>query len=221
MKIEYFGQSGVKMNIEQYSLGIDIWSNHPTNPQTLDSVGDLDYVFLTHDHGDHDMPFSLDLAIKNDSYYIAPYAISKLAKSKGISKSVSANVGGFFKVGGLEIMLTNAIHSSDTGIPVGFMIKSQDKIIYHMGDTGYLSEFKAYGEMYDIDLLFVPIGSTYTMDPQQALKAVQDINPKFAIPIHYNTFSKIHQDVDLFKKCVEDNSSTKVRILKPGEEVLL
>ena len=217
MEIKFFGQSGVKIVTQHISIVVDIWSKHPTNPQTVESVGKLDYVFLTHDHADHDMPFSFELAKANNAHYIAPYAISKLAAKEGITKSVSANVGGFFNVEDLQIMLTKAIHSSDTGIPVGFLIKVNNKLIYHMGDTGYLSEFKAYGEMYNIDLLFVPIGSTYTMDPYQAFKATKDIQPEVVVPIHYNTFPKIEQDAQEFKKRVESETDSKAVVLEPGE----
>ena len=38
-----------------------------------------------------------------------------------------------------------------------------------------------------INILFVPVGGVYTIDPSQALVVIQQINPNIAIPMHYRT----------------------------------
>jgi L-ascorbate metabolism protein UlaG (beta-lactamase superfamily) len=49
------------------------------------------------------------------------------------------------------------------------------------------------------------------------LRAVKLVNPKLAVPCHYNTWPPIAQDADAWAKRVEAETSTKVRVLQPGE----
>ena len=53
-------------------------------------------------------------------------------------------------------------------------------------------------------------GSAFT--PLQEL-----IQPKVVIPIHYNTFDLIAQDADAWAERVQQETDTKVVVLKPGE----
>ena len=45
---------------------------------------------------------------------------------------------------------------------------------------------------------FLPIGDNFTMGPEDAAYAVELLNPKLAVPIHYNTFPPIEQDPEDF-----------------------
>jgi L-ascorbate metabolism protein UlaG (beta-lactamase superfamily) len=54
------------------------------------------------------------------------------------------------------------------------------------------------------------------MGPDDALRAVKLLQPKVVIPIHYNTFPLIQQDVQAWKKRVEAETGARVEALKPG-----
>ena len=57
-----------------------------------------------------------------------------------------------------------------------------------MGDTGLFGDMKLIGEYYKPDLLLVPIGGHYVMDPKDAAYATKElIKPKMALPMHYAT----------------------------------
>jgi L-ascorbate metabolism protein UlaG (beta-lactamase superfamily) len=43
------------------------------------------------------------------------------------------------------------------------------------------------GEYYKPDLLLIPIGGHFVMDPKDAAYATKLINPKMAFPMHYGT----------------------------------
>jgi L-ascorbate metabolism protein UlaG (beta-lactamase superfamily) len=68
-----------------------------------------------------------------------------------------------------------------------------------------------------IDLAILPIGDNFTMGPDDALRAVKLIEPKQAIPIHYNTFDVIKQDPHAWARRVEGETATKVVVMKPGD----
>jgi L-ascorbate metabolism protein UlaG (beta-lactamase superfamily) len=62
---------------------------------------------------------------------------------------------------------------------------------------------------------FLPIGGHFTMDLQEALKAVELIRPDVVVPIHYDTFPPIRTDAEEFRRQVEAHTFTRVRIMKP------
>jgi hypothetical protein len=57
-----------------------------------------------------------------------------------------------------------------------------------MGDTGIFGDMKLIGEYYKPDLVLMPIGGHFVMDPQDAAYATKEwLKPKFVIPMHYGT----------------------------------
>ena len=100
--------------------------------------------------------------------------------------------------------------------PSGVLIFYKNKIIFHAGDTGVFGDMKLIGEMYPIDLAFLPVGGHFTMGIKEAQKAIQLLNAKKIIPIHYNTFDLIAQEVD---GSLVKESSSELLILAPGQEI--
>jgi L-ascorbate metabolism protein UlaG (beta-lactamase superfamily) len=57
-----------------------------------------------------------------------------------------------------------------------------------MGDTALFGDMKFYGEKYKPDLLLIPIGGHYVMNPADAAFATREwIKPKMVLPMHYGT----------------------------------
>jgi L-ascorbate metabolism protein UlaG (beta-lactamase superfamily) len=90
------------------------------------------------------------------------------------------------------------------------------KKIYLAQDTGLFGDMKLIGEE-GLDLAVVPIGDNFTMGPDDALRAVQFLQPKVVIPIHYNTWDLIAQDANAWAERVEKKTKAQVVTLKPGE----
>jgi L-ascorbate metabolism protein UlaG (beta-lactamase superfamily) len=97
---------------------------------------------------------------------------------------------------------------------------NDQKKIYFAGDTGLFGDMKLIGEE-GIDLAVIPIGDNYTMGPDDALRAVMLLQPKHVIPIHFNTWDLINQDVQAWAAKVEEKTNCQVHILKPGESYSL
>jgi len=70
-----------------------------------------------------------------------------------------------------------------------------------------------------IDIAFLPIGGTYTMDINDALMATKILHPKMVVPIHYNTWDAIKVDANKFKEMVEKETRSSCIILNPGEAI--
>ena len=60
------------------------------------------------------------------------------------------------------------------------------------------------------------------MDLTQAAVAAKWINPKFVIPMHYNSFPSIKQDANQFRYLVKKESpNCDTILLNPSEEIEL
>lgn len=194
MKITYLGQSWFIIEWNDKVFGIDIWLGCPTNPLSIDDIPKLDYSLCTHDHGDHGFKTMVELAKRDDAVFVGPYDMARVASASGAT-SESANIWGMFALDWVfQVALMPALHTSDTGLPCGFLITDGDKTIYHMGDTGFMSEFQMIADLYSPDVVMIPIWSRYTMDTRQAAYALDILKPKIAIPMHFNTFDKILAD---------------------------
>jgi L-ascorbate metabolism protein UlaG (beta-lactamase superfamily) len=218
MKINYIAQSGFIIEDGRIRISIDAWLNNPVNSITIDSIPKVDHVFITDDHGDHDLNTGINLAKRDDATFHSCGDITTHAANEGVKKVERASIGGFYKSGDIEVCLVRADHTSNIGIPVGFIIKLANLTIYHMGDTGYFTGLDILSSLYKIDVLFVPIGSRYTMGPPEASYAVKDINAKYVIPMHYNTFDAIKQDPEYFKElCKAKGSTSEILIMNPKD----
>ncbi len=80
------------------------------------------------------------------------------------------------------------------------------------------SVMELIGKMYPIDIAFLPVGGHFTMGIKEAQKAIQLLNAKKIVPIHYDTFELIKQDID--ESLVKETNS-ELLILEPGQEIIL
>jgi L-ascorbate metabolism protein UlaG (beta-lactamase superfamily) len=66
-----------------------------------------------------------------------------------------------------------------------------------------------------VDIAALPIGDRFTMGPEDAVRAIDFIEPKVVIPFHYDTWPPIEQDAEAFAASVGDRA--EVRALLPGD----
>jgi len=186
-----------------------------------------DAILITHGHGDH-LGDALSIASRSGALIVAPYELAEYCRQKGIRRVHSMQMGGSFKFDFGWVKLTQALHGSAvikqgqieyTGNPCGFLLRMDDCLIYHAGDTGLFGDMKLIGDLHDIDAAFLPIGDNFTMGPEDALIAVGLLRPRIVVPIHYNTFGLIKQDAQTFKAEVENNTNSICYVLQPGESI--
>lgn len=224
VKISWLGHSATYVEISNLKIIIDPWITNPLSP--FKSIEDftkkfktIDYIFATHDHGDHLGEAKELLEFYENAKFIGVYELAEKVKEKAIG----ANIGGPIKLNN-EVMaiLTPSFHSSITGSPTGIVLISKEGSLYHAGDTGVFSDMGLIGELYNINIALLPIGGHFTMGIREAIKATQLIKPKYVIPIHYDTFDVIKADPKAFAEGVNElGLSINVIILKPGESLII
>lgn len=175
-----------------------------------------DIVLVTHGHADHCSPDKIMKVQKEDTVIIAPDNCSKRIKGdvRSLKPGEETEINGI-KIGAVEAYNHKRFKPSGEpwhpqGYGVGYLIKVEDKIIYHAGDTDLIPEMKKLGS---VDVALLPTGDKYTMDNAEAAEAALLIKPKVAIPMH--TWEK---DPREFKERVETNSDIKVGVLELDEE---
>jgi L-ascorbate metabolism protein UlaG (beta-lactamase superfamily) len=196
------------------------FTSNPATDISADSVA-ADFILVSHGHGDH-VEDLISMAKRTGAKVITNFEIGSWVLNHGVENVHQQHLGGGFNHEFGYVKLTIAHHGSGLpdgsygGNPAGFLITAEGKKIYLACDTGLFETMRLYGEE-GIDLFVVPIGDNFTMGPDDALRAVKLVNPKLAVPCHYNTWPPIAQDADAWAKRVEAETSTKVRVLQPGE----
>lgn len=192
------------------------------NPQAQLKPEDVSvsHILLTHAHGDH-LGDALSIAKANDAVVIAPFELANYCEQNGC-KVHPMYIGGAHVFPFGRVKMTIAHHGSSlpdggyAGNPVGLLLTFSEKVFYHSGDTGLFYDMKLIGEMNDIDLAVLPIGDNFTMGIDDAVKAVEFIQPKSVIPMHYKTFDVIDVSPEEFVAKVTDLGYNSV-VLKVGE----
>ncbi|MEA2071494.1 MAG: metal-dependent hydrolase [Asgard group archaeon] len=217
MKIKWLGHAGFLIKDNDKTILIDPWlDGNPLAPMEAEDIKEADVVFVTHDHGDHGYADAVKICKKTGATFVSIFELANKAKSDGVENTLGGNIGGTAQVAGLEVIFTLALHSSDVGTPIGFIIRMPTRTLYHAGDTGIFTDMKLLGELYEPDLAFLPIGSLYTMGPKEAAKALRLLEVSKVIPMHYKTFPVLVQDTKEFEE--EVGPMVEVITLEIGKE---
>ncbi len=225
MKLRYFSHSAFQITTNDGKvILIDPYlDDNPTSPVKSDEVN-ADFIVLTHAHGDH-IGDAFKIAERTKALIISVNELADYVASKGF-KAHNMHIGGAHNFEFGRVKLTIAHHGSITpdghygGEPAGVVLSIDGKNIYHTGDTGLFLDMKLIGELNPIDYMLVPIGDNFTMGIDDAVKAVEFVNPKVAIPMHYDTFPVIKADPNEFKKKVEALGK-KALVMEYGQEIEL
>lgn len=226
--VKWLGHAACQITSEKGKVVlIDPWiSGNPGCPVNKEDIKKADLILVTHDHFDHGINDIPDLVKATGAVVVAQPELAGALQQAGVSQEniifgMGMNIGGQVEVAGIKVTMTQAFHSGTAGNAVGYIIILEDgKTVYHAGDTGVFTDMGIFGQLYDIDLALLPIGSVFVMDPVQAAFSLTLLKPKKAVPIHYGTFPILVQDAGGFVSLARDRApETGVIVLKPGQEV--
>jgi L-ascorbate metabolism protein UlaG (beta-lactamase superfamily) len=222
VKVTFIGHSCFLLDNGTQKILIDPYiSGNPAAKISADQKK-VDFILVSHGHGDH-LGDAIDLAKSGGATIISNNEISNFCSSKGVKKVHPLHIGGGHTFPFGSVKLTIAHHGSTLGNdltyggePAGILVRTDDKVIYHAGDTGLFLDMKLIGELDKIDLALLPIGGNFTMDIPDAMKAVEFLHPHYVIPMHYNTNHYITADPREFVSKIKPLGAEGI-ILNPGE----
>ena len=91
----------------------------------------------------------------------------------------------------------DASHGKERGINTMFLFNIENIKIAHLGDYGQKDLTTEQLELLEeVDILFIPIGGTYTIGSKEASQLILKIEPKIVIPMHYKTPSLKIKDIE-------------------------
>ena len=153
-----------------------------------ESLNDADYIFITHSHYDH---FSLDdikKVMNDNTKFIVTSDVEVQINNLGISsekitvvypnETYTVDDISFDTVPSYNINKT--FHKKSYNW-VGYNVNINNTRYYIVGDSDVTDELKDV----KCDVIFIPVGGTYTMTASEAADAVNTMDVKYAIPIHY------------------------------------
>ena len=176
---------------------------------------DADFIFITHNHGDHFSPEDIERIANEKTVLIVPEKMKGSAQeAKGYIKEVKTVVPGEnYKVNTLEFETIAAYNNIKPFHPkksgwVGYVLSVDGKRIYVAGDTDVTKEAKAVR----CDIAMVPIGGTFTMDAAKAADLINTILPEIAIPTHYGSIVGKPADADIFAGRIKPPVKVEIKI---------
>lgn len=153
-----------------------------------EAKNDADYVFITHGHYDHYSESDIKKVMKDDTKFIVTSDVESKIKALGITEDNVMVIapGENYVVDALKFSTIPAYNVSKNYHPktnnwVGYNVTIDGYNYYVVGDSDVTDELKNV----KCDVIFVPVGGTYTMTDEEAIKAVNEMKPKYAIPYHY------------------------------------
>jgi L-ascorbate metabolism protein UlaG (beta-lactamase superfamily) len=245
VKVQWLGQAATRITTPGGKvIVIDPWlTSNPRTPvayRQLEALGKVDLLLVTHAHADHfaDAPALAKL------HQVPVYGPAGLNQSLVVLGILPAELSPRFGKGGTilpfgadgpKITAVRAEHSSELswknpatgkeemhpgGEPIGFVIEMENGFkIWHMGDTAVFGDMKLIAEMYHPDLVMIPIGGHFVMNPQDAAMAVRElIRPKAVIPIHYGTTPLLRGTPAEFQAAL-GNAPVQVFAIEPGDSI--
>ena len=209
MKLTWLGHSGFRLQIEQAVILIDPWfSGNPVFPddRRAEAIDGATHILITHGHGDHTgdtLALAKELKIPVVGIFDLIGHWEKTDKIEGIG----FNNGGTVDLGGAQVTMVNATHSSSISGPdgpvyagheSGYMIAGDGHVIYVSGDTDIMADMEWMGDLHKPDIGILCAGGHFTMDMSRAAYAAKRyFDFKTVIPCHYKTFPLLEQSAQV------------------------
>ena len=227
-QLTWNGHSNFTLRTGGQTFLIDpFFDGNPTSSLRSKDLSKVDYVLVTHDHGDH-IGQALEICRATGAKLLA--IVETCAKLMGqglpqqqVVNGIGINFGGTVELGAVKATMVQAVHSSESGLPVGYILTLADGFtLYHAGDTAIFATMELYGKLFNIDMALLPVGGTFTMDARQAAISCGLLRCEQVIPMHWGTFPVLASNTEAFAKALEDLGveTTLVRC-EPGQTVPL
>jgi len=173
-----------------------------TDPYQIQKDETADIILITHSHFDHCSPEDVKKICGSETAIIASADCAGALKGLG-GRFIGLTPYQTTQVKGVTVEAVPAYNIDKSFHPRssnwnGYVFEMDSVRYYHPGDTDKIPEM----DNVKADVVFMPVGGTYTMDNKEAASAVAVINPRAAIPMHYGAVVGSKKDAQEFVKLV-------------------
>lgn len=166
MDITYLGHSSFRIRGKQTTVITDPFDGSMVGfpfPKHISA----NIVTVSHDHGDHNNTSQIDGS---------PYIVSG---------------PGEYEIAGVGIVGFPSFHDETKGSKRGsntiYRIEIDGMSIVHLGDVGHVLDSETVNNLDGVDILMIPVGGFFTIDPEIANAVIKEVEPSIVIPMHYAT----------------------------------
>jgi L-ascorbate metabolism protein UlaG (beta-lactamase superfamily) len=228
VSIKYLGHATFLMTTPGgKSLLIDPWVQHnPACPDEHKQFDSVDTMLITHAHFDH-IQDAVALAKAHQPQIGCIFEIGNWLERKGVHNVNSMNKGGSQQINDVRVTMVDARHScgileddgsiSYGGTAAGYVVEFENGFrLYHAGDSCVFGDMKIIAELYQPELILLPIGDLYTMSPKEAAYACRLMNARRVIPMHFGTFPPLQGTPQELEELTRE-LGTEIIEMHPGE----
>lgn len=180
----------------------------PASPVSVDELGPIDYIVITHTTADH-VGQTAEIMQRHPSVtLLCGKDVALYIQDAGIpaSRMVYFSPGSSLTVDGVWIkavlahhisMRERPNHSYLSGLPFSYFVREQSGVtLFNAGDTSLHSEMKLFGDLYKPDIALLGVGglrgdqvSRGVLGPvlpvPEAVVAAKMLGVRYAVPMHY------------------------------------
>ena len=174
MRITWLGHACFRLSSGGYSVVVD-----PYEPDRVPGYGSMtaeaDAVYCSHGHGDHN------------------YVQAVTLKDSGNTPMEAEKVPSFHDDRQGTLRGENTIHVFYDG----------ETRAVHLGDLGHLlspEQLKVIGKP---DVLMIPVGGFFTIGPDDAVKVIDQLQPRVVIPMHYRLGDLGYDEIGLLDEFLD------------------
>jgi len=187
---------------------------------SLANLPKIDIVIISHDHYDHLDLDSINNIIERDNpkVYLGLGVKKRLENQSNVVELDWWQFTKFNEITTIHFVPVQhfsgrTLTDRNSTLWGGFVLEINGRKIYFGGDTGYGSHFKqVFNKFGKMDLSFLPIGAYAPryfmkymhMNPEDAVKAHNDLNSKKSIGMHFETFQLTAEPRDEPRKTLSD-----------------
>ncbi len=205
---------------------------------SADDMPPIDLLVISHDHYDHLDMATVKALQEKATMFLCPLGVGSHLRYWGIApeKIHEADWNETFSaIPGLPIQVLPSRHFSGRGLTANrtlwaaFLFQGQTRQIFFSGDGGYGMHFSEIGKRFPgIDLALMEAGQYNAdwpqihMNPEDAVRAAQDLGAKRIIGIHYGRFAlSRHAWDDPPKRLKKASDAVSLPLLTPTQGQVL
>lgn len=207
IELEWLGQSGFLIKTKGKIIYID--------PYQISASEKADIILITHSHYDHCSIADIQKISKAETTIVCPPDCqSKIAKVEKVDMQIIIP-GDEINIKDVKIKVIPAyninkqFHQKSDEF-VGYVLQFGEIAVYHAGDTDLIPAMEKLTGFKNLVAL-LPVGGTYTMNVEEAVKAASLIKPAVVVPMHWGSVVGSRADAERFVElCKEEGIKAEV-----------